>query len=536
MKKMNVFWIVTVILLIILHGVTASAQELTTILEMVDHIEKRIDRIDEARKSDLSNLKKIINNPEGKNGSVASNNAISELLERLKSLEADVQSFEARLDLTELDSTVTMLVSRTASLEADFNHFEKMGDHGVESLNTGLVSELRNLTQELRQVITNTSNLKVPESKKITPEVKAYFHYHHDGTEGDGQSNAFDFNRVYIGAKYKLSDSFTARYLTDIGHQGKTGKLEVFTKYAYLDWNLGFWKAHLIVGLQGTRNWKEPEKAWGYRVIRKAPLESFGDYYKSASKDYVHQLEDWSESLLEGEGGAPPTAENTALANNLQMQADNFGVAAGSKMGSSADMGLALSVKPTSKTYAHMLVINGTGYKKVENNPYKNIQLRTGGYLLNGDLHVSGLVEAEPWLGVDGTGKSKRYTNILWDLFVSYGKKDRFMFGLNTSSKKFAGSYEDINASCYSGFGNISLIKKKVKVLARYDLYHTGLNQGFSEVGFEGLSTNANLIILGLDWMPAKGINIIPNIQILSYDNTEKTSRRSAYVHLQYKF
>ncbi|MEE9554941.1 MAG: hypothetical protein V3W18_11645, partial [candidate division Zixibacteria bacterium] len=111
----------------------------------------------------------------------------------------------------------------------------------------------------------------------LTPEGKGYFYYLHDFSSGAGQDNEFDISRMYFGAKYQISEEFVARYLTDISH--RDGGFEVFTKYAYLDWNLSKWNAHLAMGLQGTNNWSAPEKAWGYRAIRKAPMESFGGYW-----------------------------------------------------------------------------------------------------------------------------------------------------------------------------------------------------------------------------------------------------------------
>ena len=47
-------------------------------------------------------------------------------------------------------------------------------------------------------------------------EGKGYFHYLHDASKGDGQSNNFDFKRMYFGTKYQLSEEFMIRYLIEI--------------------------------------------------------------------------------------------------------------------------------------------------------------------------------------------------------------------------------------------------------------------------------------------------------------------------------
>jgi hypothetical protein len=49
------------------------------------------------------------------------------------------------------------------------------------------------------------------------------------------------------------------------------------------------------------------------------------------------------------------------------------------------------------------------------------------------------------------------------------------------------------------------------------------------------LRTHANLLVLGLDVVPDKHIHLVPNIQILSYEDGERDPRKDFYIHLQYK-
>lgn len=352
----------------------------------------------------------------------------------------------------------------------------------------------------------------------VTPEGKGYFYYLHDFTSGAGQQNEFDISRMYIGAKYQISEEFMARYLTDISHQGGDGKFEVFTKYAYLDWNLSQWNLHTLMGLQGTNNWSVPEKAWGYRAIRKAPMESFGGYWGDVADAYEELLEDWAI--------ADPGTD-------YDSQRDNFHTGADTKTGSSADMGIGLKWKPSSLYYANFMIRNGVGYKQAENDMYKNFQVRAGGYFHEKAIHVSVYAEIEPWMGVDDAGESKGYNNIQLDLFASYQKKDLFLVGVNYNSKTIPGSLDDITASCISGFGNVFIVEKKLKALARYDIYQTGFNDATMPTGVE-LETNAGLLIIGLDWMPVKKVHLIPNVQILSFENSDIDANNAFYVHLWY--
>ena len=355
----------------------------------------------------------------------------------------------------------------------------------------------------------------------LTPEGKGYFYYLHDFTSGAGQENEFDFSRMYFGAKYQISEEFMARYLTDISHQPGGGKFEVFTKYAYLDWNLSQWNLHALMGLQGTNNWNVPEKAWGYRAIRKSPMESFGDFWGGVRGAYGQRLDDWA-------------AADPSRAAELGYQHSNFDTGANTKMGSSADMGVGLKWKPNGFYYANFMVRNGVGYKKAENDMYKNFQVRAGGYFLEKAVHVSAYAEIEPWKGLDDQGSPTSYNNIQFDLFCSYQKKDLFLAGVNYNSKTIPGSLEDITASCISGFGNVFIVEKKLKALARYDIYQTGFNDAERPTGDPELETNAGLLIIGLDWMPAKKIHIIPNVQILSFEDSDIDANNTFYLHLWY--
>ncbi|MCF7811226.1 hypothetical protein K9N50_09605 [bacterium] len=357
---------------------------------------------------------------------------------------------------------------------------------------------------------------------EVKIEGKGYFYYMHDASKGDGQSNSFDFSRMYIGAKYKLSDEFTVRYLTDMGHKDKTGQFEIFSKYAYVDWKIRN-DLNLIMGLQGTNNWKQPEDAWYYRSIQYAPMEMFGKYWGDRAKEYSGYLEKWIEDP------AISTADSMKLIYKLK----NFSTAGRYKMGSSADLGVTAKYKPTDITYVNLMMLNGSGYKAAEDDMYKNIQIRAGIYLLEKTVHVSGYFEAEPWRSVDETGSEKSYMNTQMDAMVSYTQKDKFTIGFDSNVKTFSG-IQEISASCISAFGNVYLLPERLKVLARYDNYITGLNDAEVKSGDSKLKSDGGLIIVGLDYKASDKISIIPNFQIMTYEDSKKDPVNTAYVHLQF--
>lgn len=357
---------------------------------------------------------------------------------------------------------------------------------------------------------------------KLKVEGTGYFYYTHDASKGDGQSNSFDFARMYFGATYRLSDNFSVRYLSDFSHQDKTGKFEVFAKYAYVDWKLND-KFNLIMGLQGTSNWKEPENAWGYRSIQYAPMESFRKFWGEAAERYTNHIY----GLYKNQ----EVADNTLILRRYR----SFSTANKSGLGSSADMGVSIKFKPSSDYYIDLSVFNGSGYKKQETDEYKNVQLRFGTHQIDRRLHISGYIEAEPWSGGDQAGKKKQYMNVQWDMMASFKRNGIFSVGVDLNGKNFDG-IEIIKAMNYSVFGNFHVLQEKLKVLARYDYYSTGFDDAEKLVAGDQWKTNGSLIIIGLDYIAHKNIHIIPNFQMLSYEDSAKDSENTVYVHLSFNF
>jgi len=360
--------------------------------------------------------------------------------------------------------------------------------------------------------------------ESFTPELTGFMYYSLDASDGADKANSFDISRVYMGGKFALSDKFTFRYLSDIGHETGGGKFEVFTKYACLDWKFSK-SAALTIGLQGTKNFGVEEKEWGFRVIRKAPMESFGDFW--GTKTYFAAIDSRVKTLNGGD------ESDKALAVKLGQQKAAFAWSARNKMGSSADQGVSLSLKPDADSYIDIMVINGDGYKKAEDDKYKNFQFRAGRYLAGKKVHLSAYFEFEPWSYTDSLSGKKSYSNRQWDLMATFSSKDKGLLGLNYNGKTFAGSFEDITASCFSIFGNVNLGRPDTKFLARYDYYSSGFNQtGVLAAGAADLKTNGGLFILGLDYAPTSRVHIVPNVQILDYENSATKTSSLFYIHM----
>lgn len=362
---------------------------------------------------------------------------------------------------------------------------------------------------------------KQEQSAAFTPELTGYMYYSHDLSEGDGKSNSFEISRMYFGGKYKLSDRFTARFLSDMAHENG-GEFELFAKYAYLDWKMNALPGNLIFGLQSTFNWKSVEKDWSYRVIRKAPMESFGDFWGDMRLGYLNRLQQRSQAL------AATSPEESA---RLARQRGDFAHGSRSRMGSSADLGAALSLKPGGNFYLDLMLLNGAGYKKAEDDRYKNIQARVGNYLFGGRLHLNGYLELEPWSAPDPNGGESGFTNVQWDLAASWSEKGRYLIGVDLNSKRFDGSWEKITATCFSVFGHANLGRPDLKALLRFDRYDSGFNESRLSGESGALKTDGSLFVAGLDFMADSRVHLIPNVQVLSFEDGSRDRWTAFYIH-----
>ncbi|MBT7619043.1 MAG: hypothetical protein HN590_17340, partial [Calditrichaeota bacterium] len=174
----------------------------------------------------------------------------------------------------------------------------------------------------------NTGDL-VETLSKLKVDGKGYFYYNYDVSVDDSESNEFDFSRIYLGAKYHISEDFTIRYLNE------TNNLRSVTKLTYVHWSIHP-KVDIVIGLLGMNNWKESEKAWGYRSIHFAPMEAFGEFWGSALASYRFNIR---ERAFDSE-----ISENEE--RYLHAQNGNFYKLRNKKMGYSADLGVKLDYRP----------------------------------------------------------------------------------------------------------------------------------------------------------------------------------------------
>lgn len=174
---------------------------------------------------------------------------------------------------------------------------------------------------------------------------------------------------------------------------------------------------------------------------------------------------------------------------------DGFNDATGiDNTASSAAVGLALKGSLAENVTYHSMIANGNGYSKPESNKYKRIYTSVSANL--SDFIVEGYFDFE--------GRTPDDDNLTLKGFAGYAI-DGMAFGaeyyIMTMGGGAAGG-DDLNLTALSLFGRYDVMENITAIL-RYDMYDPDTDTNDNETG---------LIIAALDYRPAKGISVIPNI------------------------
>ncbi len=114
-------------------------------------------------------------------------------------------------------------------------------------------------------------------------KIKGYMFgdYYYVAAADDGETkfpekqNAFQLRRLYFTYDKDIAADFSVRYRLEANDSGfgSGSKMEPFVKHGYLQWKNAVGGADLYFGLVGTPTWVLSKKAWGYRSIEKTVLD-----------------------------------------------------------------------------------------------------------------------------------------------------------------------------------------------------------------------------------------------------------------------
>lgn len=315
-----------------------------------------------------------------------------------------------------------------------------------------------------------TSTVADAEGGKISGLVWGDGYWFAADDSGLENQNGFWIRRVYFTVDKKIDEKFSGRIRLEMAHPGprSSEKIEPFIKDASLGWRIH--EDHqLILGISPTPAHSTTEEFWGYRIVEKMPMD-------------------------------------------LQ------------KMGGTRDLGVALKGKMDEDGMLnyHAMLGNGNGVSN-ESDKGKKAQLAVNVYPSDG-LFLQAYVD---WNDLPDLGSHSRDVFTLRG-FAGYEEDGIRVGGLvahqtrqNHDTGRATNGGEDLELTVLSAFG-VYEAGEDLTLFGRIDRTFE-VNPLVSNNYYFPLDKSAEhtLLIAGLDWSPAKGVSIIPNLEVAVYSDPD---------------
>ena len=268
-----------------------------------------------------------------------------------------------------------------------------------------------------------------------------FFGNFHSGFGSERNDRGFELERSYLGYEYSIGKSLSIKGVMDIG---KSSNVTDYQRIAYIKNALITYRTGNLTlngGLISTTQFNMQEKFWGYRYV----MKSFQDEYK---------------------------------------------------FGSSADLGVSASYKFANWISADAIVVNGEGYKKIQNRdgllyglgatvtPFKGLSIRLYGGVNEGVDEKKDVYNFASFIG---------YCNKCFSVAAEYNVMQ------NSGNKE--------NADMY-GFSLYSSVKlnKTVDLYARYD--------ELSSKDDWNVANDEKAVIAGAQIKLGKYVKLAPNFRV----------------------
>jgi len=306
-----------------------------------------------------------------------------------------------------------------------------------------------------------------------------YFNYHLDSTEDAEQTSVFEVTRAYFGYQYKINEKFTSKVLFDAGKNEGGSDYTIFIKNAKLDYKAEDWLT-LTAGIFGLKQFKDQEDFWGYRYL-----------FKSLEDEY--------------------------------------------KFGPSADVGVMAGIKINDKMKAHIMAVNGEGFRNLQDRSGKNRYGLNLVYQPVSNLILKAYYDTMKGIDIEDESQNTIVSNIA--LFAGYRINDRFRiageYSLMQDGVEFnkPSKNKDLRGlSFYSAYN----INKKWNVFGRYD--DLSSNRLSGEMMDWNFSEDESTIIAGFEFKPTKGVNTSINYRFTDFDDPENNNESLLFFNLEFYF
>jgi len=270
------------------------------------------------------------------------------------------------------------------------------------------------------------------------------------------------FRRVYLTYDHGFSDQFDARVRLEMNSPGDfvtAATLEPFVKDLYLRWRGA--NTSVLLGMSPAPALARLESLWGYRSVERTPLD----------------LHRWVGSR-------------------------DTGIAVKGSLGGSG------------KLKYHALAGNGSGTQS-ETNPGKSIY-----GALSYDFTDRFFVEAyADYNAIDD--QNNRYT---WQVIAGYDTGRTQLGGQYAVQTRRRDDGSDSNRLSLASFLAVHRLSDRLRLLARVDRMFEPdpLGPDIAYLPFNG-DARSMLVIVGIDYELAQGVQLIPNFEYVAYDSVDDT-------------
>ena len=311
------------------------------------------------------------------------------------------------------------------------------------------------------------ANVAVAQQATDAPKGKAIinvFGNFHTGFGAENDDRGFTMDRSYFGYQYALSNELSLKAVMDVGRSNDVDDLHriAYIKNAQISWKHN--RLTLHGGLISTTSFKVQEDFWGYRYMKMV----LQDYYKFAS---------------------------------------------------SADLGLSVAYKFADWVSGDVIVVNGSGYKKLQANdgllygvgftfkPTDGLTLRLYGSLNEGEE------EGDKDIGV-------------YALFAGY-KHEKFSLGAEYNLMQNTKNVADADLAGVSFYTTVKL-GGRVNAFARYDNLWSKNDWN--------LSKDEATYMAGVEIRPCDYVKIAPNLRYHDLKSPELKNKTYLYISCYFGF
>lgn len=305
------------------------------------------------------------------------------------------------------------------------------------------------------------------DTKTEEPKGKAIvqvFGNFHTGFGTDNDDRGFELERSYLGYEYNFGKGLSVKGVMDIGKSSNVNDYQriAYIKNAQVQWKSG--NLTLSGGIISTTQFNFQEKFWGYRYI----MKSFQDEYK---------------------------------------------------FGSSADLGLSVDYKFADWVSADAIIVNGEGYKKIQNNDGLNYGLGVTLTPVKGfQIRVYG--------GLNESGEEGKKDIANLAAFIGY-KHERFTIGAEYNQMWNASYADGADQNGYSVFTSVKL-SNIAELYARFDDLYSKNDWNIAK--------DEQAAILGAQFKLGKYVKIAPNFRLTVPKADGAENGYYAYVNCYFGF